>query len=68
MAKNAFRSTVFQSRIKKIMQSDEDVGKVAAASTSLVGKIIYVLQLSVPNDQQWSTIKKNNNNKLQHKL
>jgi hypothetical protein len=35
---NPLKSTQFQNRLKKIMQADEDVGKVAAGATYLVGK------------------------------
>jgi hypothetical protein len=34
---NPLKSTQFQNRLKKIMQADEDVGKVAAGATYLVG-------------------------------
>ena len=39
-AKVLSKSSAIGTRIKKIMQSDEDVGKVAAASTYMVGAYI----------------------------
>ena len=38
-------------RIKRIMQSDEDVGKVAAASTHLVGTLLSVSSCLFPCDK-----------------
>ena len=39
------KSQSVQNRIKRIMQSNEDVGKVAAGSTYLVGMFILYLML-----------------------
>jgi len=42
------KSTQFQNRLKKIMQADEDVGKVAAGSTYLVGKCHQLVKKMFP--------------------
>jgi len=36
----SLKSTIVYNRIKKIMQSDENVGKVAAGSTYVAGKYV----------------------------
>lgn len=41
------RSSQIQGRIKRIIQSDDDVGKVAAASTFIVGTCVRIWHMGL---------------------